>query len=123
MDYAAIIWHRPGDTRTALTMSQLRKIASVQGRIMRAITGCFRTTAITAMEHETDLISPQWQLTNKVLQTALRMMATANNHPIYTWITKARKQRGSPYLSNLENIVKHFPEYMRSGMEHTSAYI
>ena len=55
MDYAAIIWHRPGDMRTAPITSQLKALSSVQGRIMRAITGCFRTTAITAMEHETAL--------------------------------------------------------------------
>jgi ribonuclease HI len=123
MDYAAIIWHRPGDTRTAPTTSQLRKISSLQGRIMRAITGCFRTTAITAMEHETALLSPQWRLTDKILRTATRMMATAGNHPIHTWITKARKYGGPPYLSNLENLIKHFPEHMQSGMEHITAYI
>ena len=122
MDYAAIIWHRPEDTRTAPTTSQLRKISSLQGRIMRAITGCFRTTAITAMEHETALLSPQWRLTDKILQTITRMMATAGNHPIHTWIIKARKHGDPPYLSNLENLIKHFPEYMQSGIEHIIAY-
>jgi hypothetical protein len=55
MDYAAIIWH---DTRTAPTTVQLRALSSVEGRIMGAITGCFRTTAIAAMEHETALFPP-----------------------------------------------------------------
>ena len=123
IDYAAIIWHRPEDTRTAPITAQLRKISSLQGRIMRAITGCFRTTAITAMEHETDLLSPQWRLTDKIIRTATRMMATAGNHPIHTWIIKARKYGGPSYLSNLENLIKHFPEYMQSGMEHITAYI
>jgi len=58
IDYVAIIWHRPKDTQTAPTTSQLRSFSAVQGRIMRAITGCFRTTALTAMEHETGLLSP-----------------------------------------------------------------
>jgi len=58
-DYAAIIWHRPGDTKTAPTTSQLRVLASMQGEIMRAIAGCFRTTAIKALEHETALLSPK----------------------------------------------------------------
>src|SRR5439155_16267243 len=39
IDYGAIIWHRPGDTRTAPTTSQLRMLASLQGKIMRPRTG------------------------------------------------------------------------------------
>ena len=50
-------------------------------------------------------------------------MATAGNHPIHTWINKARKYGGPSYLSNLENIIKHFPEYMQIDMEHITAYI
>ena len=57
IDYAAITWHRPGDTRTASTTSQLNTLSSLQGRIMRVITGCFRITAITALDHETVLLS------------------------------------------------------------------
>src|SRR5205814_5600964 len=66
IDYAAIIWHRPEDTRTAPTTSQLRALSSLQGRIMRAITGCFRITAIAALAYETALLSPQWTLTSKI---------------------------------------------------------
>src|SRR5436190_8888139 len=83
IDYAAIIWHRPGDTRTAPTTSQLSALSSVQGKMMRAITGCLRTTSIAAMEHETALLSPQWRLTGKILQTITRMATTATNHPIH----------------------------------------
>ena len=123
IDYAAIIWHRPKDTCTAPTTSQLQALSSIQGRIMRAITGCFRTTAITAMEHETALLSPQWRLTDKILRTITRMMTTAINHPIHTWITQALKDGNRPYISNLENLIKHYPEYIQPGMEHITAYI
>jgi len=123
IDYAAIIWHRPGDVRTAPTTSQLNKLSSIQGRIMRAITGCFRTTAITALEHETALLSPQWRLTSKILQTATRMAATATNHPIQTWITRALKDGGPPYISNLGNLIKHYPQFMQPGTEHIIPYI
>ena len=34
IDYRAIIWHRPRDTRTALTTSQLNTLLSLQGKIM-----------------------------------------------------------------------------------------
>src|SRR5437667_4302333 len=108
IDYAAIIWHRPKDTCTAPTTAQLRALSSVQGRMMRAITGCFRTTAITAMEHETNLISPEWHLTNKILRTITHMTATAENHPIHAWITHALRGGSRPHISNLENLIKHF---------------
>ncbi len=90
---------------------------------MRAITGCFRTAAITAMEHETALLSPQWRLTDKILRTLTRMMTMAANHPIHTWITQALKDGNHPYISNLENLIKHYPEYIQPNMEHIAAYI
>ena len=123
IDYAAIIWHRPGDTRTAPTTSQLQALSSLQGRIMRAITGCFRTTAIAAMEHETALLSPQWRLTSKILRTITRMTTTADNHPIHAWITRALRHGGPPHTSNLGNLIKHYPEYIQPNMEHIAAYI
>jgi hypothetical protein len=112
MDYAAIIWHRPKDTRTAPTTAQLGALSSVQGRIMRAITGCFRTTAITAMEHETALLPSEWRLTSKILQAITRMMSTATNHPIHAWIRQAHKNGGPPHMSNLGNLIKHYSEYI-----------
>ena len=123
IDYAAIIWHRPRDTRTAPTTSQLQALSSVQGRIMRAITGCFRTTAIAAMEHETGLLPPQWRLTSKILRTITRMKTTATNHPIHAWITKALRHGGPPHMSNLGNLIKHYPEYLQQNLEHIAAYI
>ena len=123
MDYAAIIWHRSDDTRTASTTAQLRALSSVQDRIMRAITGCFRTTAIAAMEHETALLPPQWRLTNKILQTLTRMMTAASNHPIHNWIKQALRNGGPPYMSNLGNLIKHYPELIQPGMEHIATYI
>jgi len=123
IDYAAIIWHRPGDTRTAPTTSQLRTLTSIQGKIMRAITGCFRTTAIRAMEHETELLSPKWRLTSKILQTTTRMMTTATNHPIHAWINQALKNGGPPYISNLGNLIKKFPKYIQLGTEHIATHI
>jgi ribonuclease HI len=123
IDYAAIIWHRPGDTRTAPTTSQLRTLTSVQARIMRAITGCFRTTAIKALEHETELLSPKWRLSSKILQTATRMMTSASNHPIHTWISQAFNQEGLSYRSNLENLIKNYPKHMRLDVERIAPYI
>ena len=88
---------------------------------MRVITGCFRNTAIAAMEHETALLSPQWHLTDKILQTAIRMITTATDHPIHKWIARARLG-APPYPSNLENFLKQYPNYMRPGMELIEVY-
>jgi hypothetical protein len=84
--------------QTAQTTAQLRALSSVQGRIMRAITGCFRTTAIAAMEHETALLPPQWRLISKILQTLTRMTTTATNHPIHAWIKRALRYGGPPHV-------------------------
>ena len=89
---------------------------------MRAITGCFRTTAITAMEYKTALLSPQWRLMSKILRTITRMATAARNHPIHIWI-RAAKHGGPPYLSNTENLIKHYPEYIQPGLEYISPYI
>src|SRR5437667_7435092 len=123
IDYAAIVWHRPKDTHTTPTTAQLRALSSLQGRIMRAITGCFHTTAITAMEHETELLSPQWHLTSKILRTVTRMISTAKNHPIQVWITRALTEEHRSYITNLENLIKHFPEHIQPNMEHIETYI
>src|SRR5207248_1672755 len=123
IDYAAIIWHRPEDTTTAPTTSQLQTLASLQGRIMRAITGCFKTTAIKALEHETALLSPKWRLTNKILQTITRMTTTSSKHPIHTWIKQALNNKGTVYTSNLGNLIKKYPKYIRSDMEHIATHI
>ena len=123
MDYTAIIWHRLGDRRTAPTTAQLQALSSVQAKIMRAMLGCFRTTAIPAMEHETALLSPQWRLTSKILRTVTRMTAAAIDHPIHAWITQAVNHGGPPYMSNLENLARQYPKYMQPGMETIEAYI
>ena len=123
IDYAAIIWHRPKDTCTAPTTAQLRALSSVQGRMMRAIIGCFHTTAITAMEHETELLSPQWHLTGKILRTVTRMISTAENHPIHAWITRALTDERRSFITNLENLLKHFPEHIHPKTEHIETYI
>src|SRR5437667_2298440 len=91
--------------------------------MMRAITGCFRTTAITAMEHETELLSPQWHFTSKILRTVTRMRTTAENHPIHEWIKRALGDGNCPHITNLENLIKHFPEYIQPNMEHIETYI
>jgi hypothetical protein len=81
------------------------------------------TAAITAMEHETDLISSQWRLTSKILQSVTRMTTTTTSHPIHVWIKRALKHGGPPYTSNLGNLIKHYPKYIQTGTKHIVAYV
>ena len=74
-------------------------------------------------EHETELLSSQWHLTSKILRTITRMTTTAINHPIHAWITWALKDGNRSYISNLENLIKHYPEYIQPSMKHIAAYI
>jgi ribonuclease HI len=113
MDYAAVIWHRPED-KTAPTSQQLSKFSTVQRQVMKAITGCFRTTPTAALENETNLPPPTLRLRRKVLNSITRMQTLPPRHPLYKWLSRARKNGGGlPYPTNLENIVRYFPEYMQ----------
>jgi hypothetical protein len=113
MDYAAIIWHRHGD-KTAPTTQQLSKFSTVQRQAMNAITRCFRTTPTAALKNETNLPPPTLKLRRKVLNTITRMQTLPTRHPLHKWISRARKNGGHlSYPSNLENIVRYFPEYMQ----------
>jgi hypothetical protein len=123
MDYAAIIWHRPNDEHKSPTTSQLKKMASVQRQVMKAITGCFRTTPTTALEQETALPSPKWRLINKIIKTIIRMKTSPNAHPIHTWINQACKSGGGlPFKSNLENLVRHFVGFLTMPLETINPY-
>ena len=51
------------------------------------------------------------------------MKITATNHPIHTWITQAVRHGRPPHMSNLENLAKHYPEYILQNLEHITAYI
>jgi hypothetical protein len=92
MDYAAIIWHRPND-KTAPSIQQLKKLSSVQRHIMRAITGCFRTTSTAALENETSLQPPKLRLREKILKTITRMQTLPPEHPLHRWIQDSRRNR------------------------------
>src|SRR5436190_2278230 len=58
-DYMAIIWHRPKDGNKMATSTQASKLNKIQRLAIKAITGCYKTTAMAAMEIETGL-QPSW---------------------------------------------------------------
>ena len=58
-DYAAVIWHRPKDGNKMATSTQACKLDKIQRLAMKAITGCYKTTAMAAMEIKMGL-QPSW---------------------------------------------------------------
>ena len=122
-DYAASIWHRPGDKRGPRT-AQVGKLTSVQRLAMRAITGCYKTTPTSALEVETGLPPAELRLRGKVLRTLTRMQTRPPQHPLKSWINNAihNCERPATFTSNLQSLIKHFPEYRRS-MEVIRPYI
>ena len=118
MDYAAIIWHRPKDYHTAQTQKQIRKMETIQRQIMKTITGCFKTTSTAALERETDLLPPHLRLNRQILKVTTRMQTLATPHPVKRWIKEAQKiKRNNTHISNLENLAKHFPQYITNDLE------
>jgi hypothetical protein len=51
------------------------------------------------------------------------MMTTARNHPIQAWINCAITFGRPPHISNLENLVKKNPRYIRLDMEHIAPQV
>ena len=113
MDYAALIWHRPEDTRS-LALQQQSKFSTMQRQIMKGILGCFRTTPTDALENETDLLPPGLRLREKILKSVTRMLTAPLRHPIQQCLRHARNPRcqTQSFRSNLTNIAKHFPKCM-----------
>ena len=43
--------------------------------------------------------------------------------PNLLWIAQALTNGGPPHMSNLGNLIKHYPQYIQMGMEHIATYI
>ena len=111
IDYAAIVWHRPKDDGSTAGTMQMRKITTIQRLAMKAILGCYRTTATAAMEVETGLPPPWIRLQTKALLATTRMQSLSTRHPIQEWLANALRTRTAviSHQSNLENILQQFP--------------
>jgi len=51
------------------------------------------------------------------------MLTYPKSHPISKWIKQAVNNENSKHLSNLKNLAKQFPEYMKKNMEKIQPYI
>jgi ribonuclease HI len=125
MDYAASIWHRPAKYGETHPQSQINKLVTAQRLAMRAIIGCFRTTATPALEIETALAPAHIRLQSKILRTFTRMQTLPEKHPVTAWIEQAVKRRNEQvaFVSNLEYIARTFPQYGNTLMEKILPFI
>ena len=92
---------------------------------MKAIIGCFKTTATAAMETETELPPPHIRLQGKILRNLTRIQTLPENHPLTVWTRKARYNRLRPttHTSNLETLFKQYPEYTTQTIEKIHPFI
>jgi ribonuclease HI len=114
IQYGAAIWHRPGDTRNSPATSQVKSLTTVQRLAMKTITGCFRTTSTAALQHETDLLPIELELRKQITKYLTRVQTLPSKHPTKSLLLSAARQRKEPngtFISNLEHLVKQYPEY------------
>jgi len=123
-DYGAIVWHKL-KAHGQLPQAKINKLATPQRLAMKAIIGSFHTAPTSAFQHETQLPPPDLQLKCNILRSLTRIQTLFDNHPISPWIERAIKewQQPTPYISNLESLVRNFPEYISSPIEKIYPFI
>jgi hypothetical protein len=125
-DYAASIWHRPGDGK-ANAKAQAGKLETVQRYAMKAILGTFRTASTSALEIETALTPPDLRLQSRILRTVTRMRTLSKSHPLTRLINKAHEESlitsKLRYISNLEHLAQNFPAYHVSTIETIETHV
>ena len=85
---------------------------------MKAISDCFRIILTVAFEIETTLASSETWLWDKILRSITRMQSLSSQHSVTTWIQQAHRNEGDlPQQSNLENLIKHYPQYMQKNIK------
>ena len=94
---------------------------------MKTITGCFRTTATAALQHETELLPIELELRKQITKYLTRVQTLPTKHPVKMWLLKAVRYwtitNSKTFLSNLEHLVKQYPDYITETMEEIHPYI
>jgi ribonuclease HI len=127
IQYGAAIWHRPEDKRNSPISSQVSSLTTVQRLAMTTITGCFRTTSTAALQHETELLPIELELRKQITKYLTRIQTLPKKHPTKTWLLKAIRYwsitNSKTFTSNLEYLVKQYPEYVTETMEEIHPYV
>ena len=97
---------------------QIQNLTAVQRLAMRMITGCFRTTSTAALQHETDLLPIELELKKQVMKYLTRSQTLPAKHAIAIRLRRAMASAsGSRFPSNLEHMIKKYPQYVITTME------
>src|SRR5579859_3312344 len=123
IDYAAIIWHRPGKYGQTTQPPQTSKLESAPRTATKAILGAFRTTATSALEIESGLMPPHIRLRSRTPHVYTRMATLPLDHPAKRILTRASAFQSNTFISPLEHLSRTFPEYSASTMETVQPYI
>jgi len=94
---------------------------------MKTITGCFKTTSTVALQYETELLPIGLELRKQIMKYLTRIQTLPAKHPtkicfkntVRHWQTTNSKT----FSSNLEHLVKQYPEYIAENMEEIHPYI
>src|SRR5437667_10668497 len=127
IQYGAAISHRQEDTRNSPATAQVSSLTSVQRLAMKTITGCFKTTSTAALQHETELLPIELELRKQITKYLTRVQTLPTKHSTKVWLLKAVRYwtitNSKTFLSNLEHLVKQYPDYVTETMEEIHPYI
>src|SRR5579859_4870353 len=92
----------------------------VQRIAMKMITGCFKTTSTVALQYETELLPIELELRKQVTRYLTRIQTLPAKHPTKVCLQEAvrhwRTTNSKTFSSNLEHLVKQYPEYIAENM-------
>ena len=93
LDYASNIWYKPGKSAV-----HLKKLASVQEKGTRWITGSFAKTGLAALEVECFVLPTELRLSRNSFHLATMLMAYTPSHPLFeiTELAKSNLSSKSP---------------------------
>src|SRR5579859_1112514 len=94
---------------------------------MKTITGCSKTTSTEALQHETNLLPIKLELCKQITKYLTHIQTLPTKHPTKIWLLKAirywRITNNKPFTSNLQHLVKQYPDYVTETMEEIHPYI
>src|SRR5579859_7736627 len=113
--------------RNSPIASQISNLTMVQRIAMKMITGCFKTTSTVALQYETELLPIELELRKQVTRYLTRIQMVPAKHPTKVCLQEAvrhwRTTTSKTFSSNLEHLVKQYPEYVAENMEEIHPYI
>ena len=94
---------------------------------MKTITEYIKIISITTLQYEIKLLSIEFELCKQITKYLIYIQTFSMKYPIKTWLLKAIRYRGIInriiHMSNLEYLVKQYPDYITEIMEEIHSYI